>query len=621
MEKLFYDLTSSQNSIWLTEEFMSKTSMNIIGGYFLVDDVVNFDALNKALNLYRKNNDAIQLRFCTVNGIPKQYLAEYVIKHIPIIELNSKEELEKSINNFVKIPFTLIDTELFDCVLFKLPNGHGGFYAKFHHLISDAWTMGLFISEVANYYSDIINKRDINYASNPSYIDYIKSEKDYIASNRFAKDKDFWENMFDVEPVISHISNKSNVNLNTEGKRMPFTLNSELYNAIIEFCKKYNCSIYTFFMAIYSIYIAKINNNRSPIVGTPVLNRNGFKEKHTAGMFISTVPFKSDFSPNEHFCDYLNKISLTQLSIFRHQKYPYDVLLKSIKEKYNLNENLYDLVLSYQNARDDKKDSDIDYVSTWEFTGHVSNALEVHFYDMDNTGILKIYYDYQISQFTEDEISALHARILEIIDTVLKNPSIEIKDISAITKAEQKYFLNDFNYTPFKYDEKTSITELFEKQVSEHSSDTAIIFEDKKLTYNELNNRANILAKELLNQGIKKNDVVGIMLNRSFDTISSIWGVLKTGAAYLLIDSSLPQDRIQYMLSNAKSNLLITSSNMDIDFDNKLLIDKINYDVTEKNICINVDNDSLFCVIYTSGSTGLPKGVALKRSRSYKYGI
>ena len=614
MEKLFYDLTSSQNSIWLTEEFMSKTSMNIIGGYFLVDDVVNFDALNKALNLYRKNNDAIQLRFCTVNGIPKQYLAEYVIKHIPIIELNSKEELEKSINNFVKIPFTLIDTELFDCVLFKLPNGHGGFYAKFHHLISDAWTMGLFISEVANYYSDIINKRDINYASNPSYIDYIKSEKDYIASNRFAKDKDFWENMFDVEPVISHISNKSNVNLNTEGKRMPFTLNSELYNAIIEFCKKYNCSIYTF-------YIAKINNNRSPIVGTPVLNRNGFKEKHTAGMFISTVPFKSDFSPNEHFCDYLNKISLTQLSIFRHQKYPYDVLLKSIKEKYNLNENLYDLVLSYQNARDDKKNSDIDYVSTWEFTGHVSNALEVHFYDMDNTGILKIYYDYQISQFTEDEISALHARILEIIDTVLKNPSIEIKDISAITKAEQKYFLNDFNYTPFKYDEKTSITELFEKQVSEHSSDTAIIFEDKKLTYNELNNRANILAKELLNQGIKKNDVVGIMLNRSFDTISSIWGVLKTGAAYLLIDSSLPQDRIQYMLSNAKSNLLITSSNMDIDFDNKLLIDKINYDVTEKNICINVDNDSLFCVIYTSGSTGLPKGVALKRSRSYKYGI
>ena len=614
MEKLFYDLTSSQNSIWLTEEFMSKTSMNIIGGYFLVDDVVNFDALNKALNLYRKNNDAIQLRFCTVNGIPKQYLAEYVIKHIPIIELNSKEELEKSINNFVKIPFTLIDTELFDCVLFKLPNGHGGFYAKFHHLISDAWTMGLFISEVANYYSDIINKRDINYASNPSYIDYIKSEKDYIASNRFAKDKDFWENMFDVEPVISHISNKSNVNLNTEGKRMPFTLNSELYNAIIEFCKKYNCSIYTFF-------IAKINNNRSPIVGTPVLNRNGFKEKHTAGMFISTVPFKSDFSPNEHFCDYLNKISLTQLSIFRHQKYPYDVLLKSIKEKYNLNENLYDLVLSYQNARDDKKNSDIDYVSTWEFTGHVSNALEVHFYDMDNTGILKIYYDYQISQFTEDEISALHARILEIIDTVLKNPSIEIKDISAITKAEQKYFLNDFNYTPFKYDEKTSITELFEKQVSEHSSDTAIIFEDKKLTYNELNNRANILAKELLNQGIKKNDVVGIMLNRSFDTISSIWGVLKTGAAYLLIDSSLPQDRIQYMLSNAKSNLLITSSNMDIDFDNKLLIDKINYDVTEKNICINVDNDSLFCVIYTSGSTGLPKGVALKRSRSYKYGI
>ena len=614
MGKILYDLTSSQNAIWLTEEFMYKTSMNIIGGYFLVDDIINLDALNKALNLYRQNNDALQLRFCTVDGTPKQYLSTYVSKKFPIIKLDSKKDLEKHIKDFVKKPFTLIDTELFDCVLYQFPNGRGGFYAKFHHLISDAWTMGLFISDVANYYSDIINKKELKYTANPSYINYINSEKNYFVSDKFEKDKNFWENMFNVEPILSHISNKSNVKLNTEGKRLPFTLNSELYNKVIEFCKKNNCSIYTFFMAIYSIYIAKINNNHSPIIGTPVLNRSGFKEKHTAGMFISTVPFKSDFLPNELFIDYLNKIALTQLSIFRHQKYPYDILLKSIKEKYNLNENLYDLVLSYQNARDDKNTSDINYVSTWEFTGHVSNALEIHFYDMDNTGILKIYYDYQTSHFSKNEISDLHARILEIINTVIQNPNIEIKDISVITKAEENEFLNNFNYTPFDYGKNIFITELFEKQVSDHLSDTAVVFEDKKLTYGELNNQANIIAEKLLKEGIKENDVVAIMLNRSSYVLSSIWGVLKTGAAYLLIDPSLPQDRIQYMISNAKSNLLITSSNINIDFNNKILIDKIDFTVTGKDINIKVDNESLFCVIYTSGSTGLPKGVALKRS-------
>ena len=617
MEKMYYDLTSSQNSIWLTEEFMSKTSMNIIGGYFLVNDIVDFDALNKALNLYRQNNDIIQLRFCIVNGTPKQYLTEYFPKKIQIINLSSKKELDQYIKDYVKVPFTLTDSELFDCILYKLPDGHGGFLAKFHHLITDAWSMSLFISEVASYYSNIINKTNIEYIANPSYIDYIKSEKEYISSNKFIKDKNYWESIFDTEPVISHISNKSNVQMNTKAKRIPFILESNMYNKINAFCKKYNCSIYTFFMAIYSIYIAKINNNHSPIVGTPVLNRSGFKEKHTAGMFISTVPFKSNFSSNELFCDYLKQISLTQLSIFRHQKYPYDVLLKNIKEKYNLNENLYDLVLSYQNARDDKKSSDIDYISTWEFTDHVSNALEVHFYDMDNTGILKIFYDYQISHFDENEIFSLHNRILEIIDTVLNNPNIEIKDINIITKNEQKEFFNNFNYTPFEYNKNISIVDIFLDQVSKHSEDTAVIFEDKKFTYNELNNRSNIIAKELVNKGIKKNDIVGIMLNRSFDILCSIWGVLKTGAAYLLIDTSLPQDRIQYMLSNANSNLLITSSSIDINFDNRLMIDKLKFDIEEDNVCINVDNDSLFCVIYTSGSTGLPKGVALKRNRNH----
>ena len=197
--------------------------------------------------------------------------------------------------------------------------------------------------------------------------------------------------------------------------------------------------------------------------------------------------------------------------------------------------------------------------------------------------------------------------------TIIKEPL----SINIITKNEQKEFFNNFNYTPFEYNKNISIVDIFLDQVSKHSEDTAVIFEDKKFTYNELNNRSNIIAKELVNKGIKKNDIVGIMLNRSFDILCSIWGVLKTGAAYLLIDTSLPQDRIQYMLSNANSNLLITSSSIDINFDNRLMIDKLKFDIEEDNVCINVDNDSLFCVIYTSGSTGLPKGVALKRNRNH----
>lgn len=611
MEKKYYDLTSSQNSIWLTEEYMSNTNINNVAGYLYINEKVDFEALDKALNLYLEKNDVANFKFCIVNGKPKQYLDKYTYSKLNVISVNTLEEMKKYTQKLVKSPFNILDSKLVKINIFKFPNGHGGFNANFHHLISDAWTMSLFISEVINYYSAIMNHKNISLEAFPSYIDYISSEQEYRLSKRFQKDKAFWNSLFDSEPIISHISSKTEDSLNTSSKRISFNLDSNLYNRIIQLCKTYNLSIYTFFMAIYSIYIAKLNNNYSPIVGTPVLNRSNFKEKQTSGMFISTVPFKTTFTSDESFADYFKDVGLTQLSIFRHQKYPYDVLLADIKEKYNISENLYDLALSYQNARDDNNNSDVKYTSNWLFAGHISNSLDVHFYDMDNTGVLDIYYDYQLVKFTEEDIFNMHKRIMEMVETVLRNPQIAIKDISIITKKEKEEYLN--NYTSFDYDKTLSITKIFENMVETYPSKTAIIFEDKTLSYSELNNKANVLANKIITLGVKENDVIGIMLNRSADLLVSIWGILKAGATYMLIDPTLPTDRIKYMLSNSLSPFLITNSNMQIEFENKILIDTINFTEKAPNPCVPTSNEDGFCVIYTSGSTGTPKGVLLKR--------
>lgn len=613
MERKLFDLTSSQNSIWLTEEYMSNTNINNVGGYLYINDIVDFDALNKALNLYVEKNDALQLRFCLKDGSPKQYLEDYSFINFNIISVNSLEEMKNYTKEMVNKPFNIINSRLFDFNMFKFPDGHGGFNANFHHLISDAWTMSLYISQVIEYYSCIVGNKEINLEPHSSYIDFISSEKNYLTSKRFQKDKEFWNNLFDSEPIFSRISKNTTDELDTSSRRLSFTLNSNLYNQINLICKKYNCSIYTFFMAIYSIYIAKLNSNHSPIIGTPVLNRSNYKEKDTSGMFISTVAFKTNFESDETFSDYLKDVALTQLSIFRHQKYPYDILLKDIKEKFDLSENLYDLVLSYQNARDDKQKSDIEYSSNWLFSGHISNSLEIHFYDMDNTGILDIYYDYQISKFTETDIFDLHDRIMEMVSTVIKNPEIYIKDINIVTFEETKRFLNDFNYTPFEYDKNIPLVKIFENNVIANPEKVAVIFENESLTYSELNNRANNIAKKLIDFGVKPNDVIGIMLNRSYDLLVCVWGILKAGGTYMLIDPALPTDRIEYMLSNSKSPLLITSSNINIEFEHKILLDTINFNTIEKNPEIKVDNNDSFCVIYTSGSTGTPKGVELKR--------
>ena len=613
MKKDLYDLTSSQDSIWLTEEYISNTSINNMGGYLYIHSKVDFKALNDAINLFIKYNDAPKLRFCIEKGIPKQYLVDYSTIDFKLVSVNSTKEAEELAQKEINTPFNIIDSKLFNFVMFKLPDGSGGFTTLFHHLISDAWNISLFLSEVMDYYSSITNQREIDSNFYPSYIDYIKSENEYKSSNRFQKDHEFWNSLFDTEPEVSHVSTNSSVSSDNLAKRITFNLNSNLYSQINQFCKDNNYSIYTFFMAIYSLYVAKINNNHSPIVGTPVLNRTNYKEKHTSGMFISTVPFKTTFMSNESFTDYLNDVSLTQLSIFRHQKYPYDMFLKEIKEKYDFSENLYDLVLSYQNAKDNKQNSDVSYSTHWIFSKYISNTLEIHFYDMDNTGTFDIYYDYQVSKLNEKDIYNMHDRILEMINIVLKNPTILIKNIPVLTNVETQKFLNNFNYTSYNYDKELPLIQLFEKNVKENPARTAIVFQDKEMSYEELNNKANIVADILINKGIKRNDIVGIMLNRSFETLVSVFGTLKSGAGYMLIDPALPQNRIEYMLSNANAKTLITTSSMKIEYEDKLLIDTIHFNNKINNPNVETNNEDAFCVIYTSGSTGTPKGVELKR--------
>lgn len=625
MEKKIYNLTSAQNSIWLTEQYSSNTSLNNIGGYVFIQDVVNFDNLEKALKLYVKRNDALNLKVQNVDGEPCQYLSEYKDFSIDIVDLKDLNDVKSFNDNIINTPFTFLDSTLYKITMFRLPDGKGGFNATLHHIISDAWNMSLLIDEVMNCYSALCSGKEIDLMPFPSYIDCIESENTYNQSERFKKDEEFWKSIFKDTPELTYISPEKRENTSSVANRKIFDIDANLYCKISEFCKFYNCSIYTFFMAIYSIYLAKVNNSHSSIIGTPVLNRGNYKEKHTAGMFISTVPFKIDANPDVPFTSFLKDVASTQLGIFRHQKYPYDKLLKRIKKEYNISDNLYDFVLSYQNAKDDKNSCDVNYISNWLFNGHSLDTLQVHFYDMDDNGTPKLYYDYQVDKLNETEIISINNRIMNMAKTILETPDMLLKNISIVTNEEAMKLLHNFNSTPYEFDTTKSLVKIFEEQVDINPDKTAIIFEDKILSYSELNKKINALSNVLIENNVGKNNVIGIMLPRSFETIISMWAVLKSGNAYMLIDPSLPKDRIEYMLENANSNLLITNSTFDINCTNKLLLDlsiflhgtvKENISLSNANINnpeIYNDNNDPFCVIYTSGSTGTPKGVELKR--------
>lgn len=615
MEKQFYDLTTSQQSIYMTEQFASGSNLNMISGDIIIDTAVNLSLLEQAINLYVKKNEAIRFRIVIEKGEPKQFVEEYHPFSIPIVKLNTKQDLKKLDEKIISTPFSFYDSALFRFTLFQFSNGHGGLNVTFHHIISDAWSMSQFITQVITDYSALVLNQTITDSSYPSYLDIIKQNNEYLHSNRFQKDENFWKESFSQEPNVTPFVSSKEQEFLTTAKRISFPLEPKISTKINELCEKLHCSSYTFFLAVYSLYLYKLTNNTSPIIGTPVLNRTNAKEKHTAGMFISTVPFQIEINPNQTFEEFLQKVNLRQISIFRHQKYPYSFLTNYIKNQFNITENLFDVVLSVQNAKDNSAESTLPYHTNWIFTGHILETLNIHFYDMDNAGHFDIYYDYQTAKLTKQDIINLHFRILSIIKQILSSSKQTLKNYEMITHQEKKIILSKFN-SPSKSIPNFSFLDQWNRMVRKNAKKIALVFENRNYSYEEIDYYTNCLANHITTF-TRPNQVVGILLKRSPEIVFSMIAILKSGCSYMIMDSSLPEERLYYMVENSHTSLLLTStcfSHLTFSIPqvslNKLEISSL----SSKPITSFISNQRNLSVVYTSGSTGKPKGILLKRS-------
>ena len=295
MEKDFYELTNPQKSIWYTEEVFKGTPMANITATVIIPEEVNFKLLEKAINILVEKNDNFRIKISVNNGKTCQYIEKYDAFKLNVINVASDEELKVKSREIADTPFDVLNSTLFDFRLVKFPDNHGGFIIRMHHLISDAWSGVFDASEIVRIYSFLIKNEDTSNISYPSYVEYIKSEQEYIQSDRFVKDKTFWNSLFEILPEIASIPcNNNSTHSNSIGAsiRKQFTISNDLIQKINLFCKDKKISIFNFFMAVFSIYLGKVSSLDEFVIGTPILNRSNAKEKRTSGMFINTIPLK-----------------------------------------------------------------------------------------------------------------------------------------------------------------------------------------------------------------------------------------------------------------------------------------------------------------------------------------
>ncbi|HPZ08816.1 MAG TPA: amino acid adenylation domain-containing protein [Candidatus Eremiobacteraeota bacterium] len=609
----YFSLTYPQKGVWYMEKLYPKTTMWNLPYTVKFKEEFDYFLLEKAINLTIEKNDALRLRFLEIEGEPKQYISEYKYEKIDYFNFTGKElEEKKWITKKSQSHFNIIENALFYFAILKFSSEKSGFYMNVHHIIADGSSVALIIQQICDFYYALKEGKEIGSQKKPSYIDFIKIENDYLNSDRLKRDKEFWDKeLSEVPPPLDIKSFKLSKSIETE--RKTFLLPEDLSRELYKFCKENKTSIFRIFLSAFYTYAMRITGKTDIVVGTAYHNRLEEVSKNTVGMYTSVPPFKID-AGNVEFRTVLTEVRKKLKSIDKHQRYPYEFLLRDIKAKDSNCKDLYDTAISQHLKNLYPSNSEVEFHCNGNFSCPLT--IYIRYHSQDETVPVDLIIDYYTDKFTGKEINSLYNHLVNIMRDGLKNPDKPLSCIELLSEQEKKKLIYFFNDYPGDYPLDKTFIQLFEEQVKRTPHNTAVVYKDKELTYEELNRRSNSLANVLRKEGIKPDTLVSILVERSIEMILGVVAILKAGAAYVPLEADYPKDRIAYILEDSKSTVLLSQKHLldKIQFSGKIfdLEDEKNYRGDDSNLPLVNNPYHLAYVIYTSGSTGKPKGVMIE---------
>ncbi|GFZ32349.1 hypothetical protein CSC2_28750 [Clostridium zeae] len=618
-----YPLTNPQKRIWYVENIYEKTVMYNIGGYLKIKGTIDFNLLEESVNILIKENDGLRLRFVEKNGTLLQYVKNFEKVTIQRIDFSicdtpensfyiwTKEEMEKSIS--------LKSDNLYFFAFFKKDHNESGLFLKMHHIISDGWSFSLIAKQICDIYTKLANGQDISNYKPPSYVDFIDSEQHYLNSSRFLKNRAFWLEKFTTLPEKSAIKSIDSL----EGHRNTYQINDSRSKQIKNFTSNYGISLNTFFTAMLLIYMNKIFHKDDIILGIPVLNRTSKKERQMIGMFTSTMPFRYKLNGDLSAENFIKDINSALLSSFFHQRYPYNLLVQDLKLSKKGYDSLFEVCVNYYNTSINNKINGMSIENVELYSGEQLYSLQLIIKEFLETDTLSLSFDYKTNVYSHEQIDDLYGYLNNIIDKILDNPKEKLSKINLLSSKERENLQFKLNSTETKYPKEKTIYELFEEQVEIVPNNIALSFNNETLSYKQLNEKANQLARKLRKKGVGKDKIVGFMTTHSLDTVIGILAILKSGGAYVPIDPEYPTERIRYIIEDSAVSLVLTNREINESiFLNQEIINLKDSNLYSGN-CDNLEKintpKDLAYVIYTSGSTGKPKGVMVEHGGLVNY--
>ncbi|GIV97579.1 MAG: hypothetical protein KatS3mg057_2236 [Herpetosiphonaceae bacterium] len=621
-------LSFSQRRLWFIEQLAPGTPMYNIPHAIRLRGTIDAGVLEQALNTIVQRHAILRATFAMVDGEPRQYIAPELNLPLPIVDLQDlpeeprEAEASRLVRQEAQQPFDLSAGPLIRATLLRLADDDHILLVTMHHIVSDGWSMGIFVQELAQLSQAIAAGRPAPLPDLPiQYTDYAQWQVEWFQGEVQQQQLDYWRAQLEDAPTLLELpTDRPRPQVQSwRGASHPFTIAPATAAALSRFTQQEGATIFMTLLAAFQLLLHRYSGQDDIVVGVPVANRTRSEVEGLIGFFVNTLALRVDLSGNPSFRELLSRVRETSLGAFSHQDIPFEQLVEELRPERSLSHSpLFQVMFALQNApqpRIELPDLMVEpfAVETIVAKFDLTLAMETTQEGLRGT------FTYNTDLFNAATIESMCAHFTALLDAIVADPGRPIGRLPLLSDAERQQLLVDWNATALSPDSPLLAHQLVERQVLEQPDALAIASAERQLSYQELNQRANQLAHYLIALGAGPETCVALCLERSPELIIGALAALKAGAAYLPIDPAVPQERLEWMLADADAPILLSRRRLlarppedlaeivDLDEDWAHIAQ-----YNAENPAIPVSEHNLAYVIYTSGSTGRPKGVAIE---------
>ena len=636
-------LSFAQQRLWFIHQMQPDSASYHLPGAFRLTGALDTAALARSLSEIVRRHTALRTTFS--RDEPRQRIAPAEPVALPITDLctlPATERLAEALRlagEEARRPFDLTRAPLLRLHLWKLAEEEHVALITMHHIVSDGWSINLFVKELTILYAAYVAGQFSPLPELPiQYSDYVQWQRAWLQGDVLETQLAYWKKQLADKPALVELptDRPRPVRQTFRGASQSFTLSADLSAAIKGLSRREGVTTFMIFLTALQTLLYRYTGQADLSVGTPIANRNRVESEGLIGFFVNMLVIRTQFDGNLSFRELLQRVRQIALDAYAHQDLPFEMLVDALETARSLDRNpLFQVALAVHETNN----------QATNFAGLTLEPLEIEssaaifdllFYVEDDGQRFSGRLQYSTDLFDTSTVTRLLAHWQWFLEAIVDHPTQKVGQVSLLTAVE-KQLLVTWNQTQAAYPSTAAVHHLFEAQV-ERTPDAVAVIEDlrfvnrqpkivNQLTYRQLNERANQLAHALQMHGVGPETIVGICLERSPELLIALYAVLKAGGAYLPLDPTYPAERLGFMLTDANVHVLLTQESLR----NRLpatpaQVICLDHDGAQfashsiANPSSVVQTEHLAYVIYTSGSTGKPKGVMIQHGSLVNYG-